>query len=72
MTKFVRFRHLSNGHVASYPEHYEKHPVFGFDLVRVTPNDEAPVEPELEVVEAEVADDEDVDNTTIKKTTRKH
>jgi hypothetical protein len=32
MTDFVLFRHKSTGVVASYPEHYAEHPVFGYDL----------------------------------------
>lgn len=32
MTNFILFRHKSNGNVASYPEHYKDHPVFGPDL----------------------------------------
>lgn len=39
MTEFVQFRHKSNGVVASYPEHYETHPVFGDDLERYTLGD---------------------------------
>ena len=40
MTKMVTFRHKSNGVIADYPEHYAKHPVFGFDLERYTPGDD--------------------------------
>lgn len=39
MTEFVQFRHKSNGVVATYPEHYENHPVFGDDLERYTLGD---------------------------------
>jgi hypothetical protein len=37
---FVTFRHISNGVIADYPEHYENHPVFGNDLERYEPSDE--------------------------------
>lgn len=40
MENFVLFRHKSNGVIASYPEHYEHHPVFGDDLERYEPSDE--------------------------------
>lgn len=34
MSNFVTFRHVSNGQVRDYPEHYENHPVLGADLER--------------------------------------
>jgi len=40
MDTFVLFRHKSNGVIASYPEHYETHPVFGYDLERYDPADD--------------------------------
>jgi len=36
---FVLFRHKSSKVVASYPEHYATHPVFGEDLERYDPED---------------------------------
>lgn len=39
MTNFVLLRHKSNGVVASYPEHYLNHPVFGPDLELYVPED---------------------------------
>lgn len=38
METFALFRHKSNGVVASYPQHYETHPVFGDDLERYDPD----------------------------------
>lgn len=40
MSNFVTFRHVSNGVIRDYPEHYENHPVFGHDLERYEPSDE--------------------------------
>lgn len=40
MENFVLFRHKSNGVIASYPEHYAEHPVFGYDLERYNPDEE--------------------------------
>lgn len=39
METFALFRHKSNGVVASYPEHFDTHPVFGDDLERYNPED---------------------------------
>lgn len=40
MSNFVQFRHKSNGVIASYPEDYATHPVFGYDLERYYPENE--------------------------------
>lgn len=40
MTDFKLFRHKSNGVIASYPEHYKDHPVFGSDLEPYDPAEE--------------------------------
>jgi hypothetical protein len=36
---FKLFRHKSTGVVASYPEHYDEHPVFGYDLEEYNPEE---------------------------------
>lgn len=44
MTKFVTFRHKSNGVISTYPEHYATHPVLGDDLEIFVEGDEYEVE----------------------------
>lgn len=39
MTDFIAFRHISNGVVAYYPEHYATHPTFGPDLEVYVPEE---------------------------------
>lgn len=70
--EFKLFRHISNGVVASYPAHYDEHPVFGFDLepydpdnveyeeLKVVVEDHAlPVEQRGTIISVPVEDEED-------------
>ncbi len=42
---FKTFKQISNGAIVSYPEHYQDHPVFGYDLVPYDPEtDESEVD----------------------------
>lgn len=70
---FKLFRHKSTGVIASYPEHYIEHPVFGDDLEEYVPeeyeedkvviedNHELPVDQRTQII-ATLLEDDDIDD----------